>query len=99
MTSAPLRAPPGTKFIIVFTLPSGAQMAAGGVGDKFALMPIPQNGQLNSVLAWDDSRQVAQWMKAFKRQVGDQEWAKLMELRPALGRVTVTKDLSNPSAH
>ena len=35
MNISPLKAKPGTKFIIVFTLPSGAKMAAGGSNGLF----------------------------------------------------------------
>ena len=89
LTLAPLRTQPGTKFILIFTLPSGVKLAAGGHDGKFALVPIPKDGRLKNVLAWNDSREVAKWLKEFRKQVGEDQWAKWWELKPELGRVCV----------
>lgn len=89
MNISPLKAKTGTKFIIVFTLPSGAKMAAGGSNGLFALVPVDKDGKLTNVLSWDDSREVAKWLKEFRKQVGEDQWPKWWALRPALARVAI----------
>lgn len=83
-------AEPGTKFIVVFTLPSGKQMAGGGRDGKFALVEIPKTGMMNGILAWDDSKEVGAWIKSFRAKVGQVEWEKWWIMRPALGRVRLS---------
>lgn len=80
-----------TRYIIVFTLPSGAQMAAGGTDDlKFALVPVPkQSGAIRNVLGWETAKEAGQWLKDFRKQVGEEEWPKWWALKPKLDRVVL----------
>ena len=84
-------AKPGYKFVVTFTLPSGMKFAAGMVDGYLALIPIPANGALRSVIAWDNTRDLFNFVRAFREENGEENWENLQRLKPDIGQVKISQ--------
>lgn len=89
-----MKAPAGHKYVIILTLPSGAKFACAGHEGKFALVPIgdgTKEMRVNKVLAFDDSKDAAQWMKKLMAQMKPEDRGNFMKMRPDLGLIAVAQ--------
>ncbi len=54
----------GKRWIIRFTMPSGTQLAAAGVNNGFAMVPIDPNSKLlNGAWSWDTLEEAQDFAK------------------------------------
>lgn len=93
-----MKAPAGHKYVIILTLPSGAKFACAGHEGKFALVPIgdgTKEVRVSKVLAFDDSKDAAQWMKKLMAQMEPAQREGFMKMRPDLGMLAVSIDKQN----
>lgn len=87
-------APPGRKWIIVLTLPSGSKLVCGGYEGKFALLPVNKNEKevrLKNVLAWEDSKEAGEWMKNLIEKMSEDQKQGFLKMKPDLDLIYVAQ--------
>jgi len=75
------------KYIIMFTLPSGAQFAASAFDGKFALQPIHGN-KIKKAISFESREKAWEWFHEFRQSIGEQQFHKLTQLKPRLLQIT-----------
>ena len=86
-----MKAKPGFRFIITFTLPSGLKLAMGEHQGSMALIPIDESGYLRKVLAWPSMDEVMKFLKDFEKTNGKEAIAKLKSLKMDIGQVKIAQ--------
>jgi len=75
------------KYMLVFTLPSGAKLAASEFKGKFALTPIQEDGSIKNVMAWETVEELHKFWKDFTSKMDNTTKYNFRNLKPAIHEV------------
>lgn len=74
------------KWILIFTFPNGQRFAASQKDGYFCIVPII-DGKFKGAMGWDTAMEVKEFLMAFRKEVGDEEFKKWWSLRPEARKV------------
>lgn len=69
------------KYVLVLTLPSGAEFAASQMQGRFAMIPLKDN-RVTNVLCWNTPKEVFEFLKKWRVDIGEEKFKKILALNP-----------------
>ena len=89
-----------TKYTLIVTTTEGKCYLAKKDDGSIYFTPVPSNGRMESVVAFDNPKQVSKYLKYMRSFLGEEDFKILWAAKPELGVVKIDPShATNPHVH